>query len=242
MRGGRGPFIGRPGAWRWALDRTPYLAGPVCPVADAEDTYTITLHLAYDTPPMSDPTRWAGLYFAVTTDNCPDDVDTSTGCLAALRWNGVLEVFAQPPDGTGMTSLGATATSPIETPVLTGALTAGVSVTALGVSGLTDGVRPGHRFLLPTGQLVTIAAPAPAGATSLSIDDLTPTADVAVGTALVQQVTISVTRSPAGFTVSRTDDGVSASYTDSTWSGGYLFLRNDGDGRAAVSCSSLTIS
>ena len=65
----------------------------MCPVADAEDTYAITLQLTYDVPPTADRTRWGGLYFGVTTDDCPDDVDTSTGYLVALRWDGVLAVF-----------------------------------------------------------------------------------------------------------------------------------------------------
>ena len=134
MQGGRGPFIGAAGAWRWALDETPYLAGPVCPVADAAGTYTVTATLVYDVPPTSDRTRWGGIYFGVTTDDCPDDVDTSTGYLVALRWNGALEVFGQPSDGTGMVRLGATTTSPIGTPVLSGALSAGVAVTSLPVT------------------------------------------------------------------------------------------------------------
>ena len=86
----------------------------------------------------SDLTRWAGSYFGVTTDDCPDDVDTSTGYLVALRWDGTLEVFGQPSDGTGMVSLGVTTTSPIVTPVLSGALTAGVAVTSLPVRALPD--------------------------------------------------------------------------------------------------------
>jgi len=103
-------------------------------------------------------------------------------------------------------------------------------------------VRAGHRFVLPTGQVATLAAAAPCGATSLSVDSLTPSAEVASGAVLAQQVTITVTKSPTGFTVSRADDGASASYADSTWCGGYVFLRNSGDTEAAVSCSSLTIS
>jgi glycerophosphoryl diester phosphodiesterase len=242
MRGGRGPFIGAPGAWRWALDATPYLAGPVCPVADAAGTYTITLRLAYDVPPESDLTRWAGSYFGVTTDDCPDDVDTSTGYLVALRWNGALEVFGQPSDGTGMVSLGVTTTSAIVTPVLSGALTAGVAFTSLPVSALSNAVRPGHRFVLPTGQVATVAAAAECGTTSLSVDSLTPSAEVAAGAALAQEVTLTIAKTPTGFTVGRTDDGASASYSDPRWSGGYVFLRNSRDGVAAVSCSSLTIS
>ena len=80
--------------------------------------------MTYDVPPTADRTRWGGIYFGVTTDDCPDDVDTSTGYLVSLRWDGVLAVFGQPSDGTGMAPLGATATSPIGTPVLSGALTA----------------------------------------------------------------------------------------------------------------------
>jgi glycerophosphoryl diester phosphodiesterase len=243
MQGGRGPFIGAPGAWRWALDETPYLAGPVCPVADAEDSYRITLQLTYDVPPTADRTRWGGIYFGVTTDDCPDDVDTSTGYLVSLRWDGVLAAFGQPPDGSGMTPLGATTTSPIGTPVLSGALTAGVAVTALPVTALSNAVRTGHQFVLPTGQVATVAVPAACGATSLAVTSLTPSADVALGAALAQQVTITVAKNPAGFTVHRTDDGGSAAtYADSTWSGGYLFLRNSRDTAAAISCSSLTIS
>ena len=242
MQGGRGPFIGAPGAWRWALDATPCLAGPVCPVAGADGTYTITVQLVYDVLPASDSTSWGGIYFGVTTDDCPDDVDPSTGYLVAQRWNGTLEVFGQPSDRTCMASLGVTATSPISTPVLAAALADGIAVTSLPVAPLSDPVRAGHRFVLPTGQVATLAAAAPCGATSLSVDSLTPSAEVASGAVLAQQVTITVTKSPTGFTVSRADDGASASYADSTWCGGYVFLRNSGDTEAAVSCSSLTIS
>ena len=242
MRGGRGPFIGAPGTWRWALDVTPYLAGPVCPVAEAAGTYTITLRLAYDVPPAADLTHWAGSYFGVTTDDCPDDVDTSTGYLVALRWDGTLEVFGQPSDGAGMINLGVTTTSAIVTPVLSGALAAGVEVASLPVSALPTAVRPGHRFVLPTGQVARLAAAAVGGATSLSIDRLIPSAAVAAGATLAQEVTLTIVKTPTGFTVGRTDDGASASYTDATWSGGYVFLRNSRDATAAVSCSSLTIS
>jgi glycerophosphoryl diester phosphodiesterase len=242
LRGGRGGFVGAPGAWRWELDVTPCLVGPVCPVADADGTYTITVQLVYDVPPTWDGTRWGGIYFGVTTDDCPDDGDTSTGYLVALRWNGALEVFRQPDERTGMVSVGITSTSPIATPVLSGALTAGVAVTSVPVTALLTAVRAGHRFTLPTGQVATVAGPAVRGATSLSVSRLTPSAEVPSGSALAQEVTIAIAKTPAGFTVSRTDDGASATYEDSTWSGGYLFLRNGRDTAAAVSCSSLTIS
>ena len=75
----------------------------------------------------------------MTTDDCPDDVDTSTGYLVALRWNGALEVFGQPSDGTGMVSLGVTATSAIVTPVLSAALT------RRGRRHLASGERPAER-------------------------------------------------------------------------------------------------
>lgn len=246
MRGGRGPFVGVPGAWRWALGDTPYLAGPVCPVADAAGSYSITVQLAFDVPPTSDLTRWAGCYFAVATDDCPDDTDTSTGYLVAMRWNGTLQVFGQPDDRTGMVSRGTTTTSAIVTPVLSGALSAGVAVTLLTVTPTSHAMKSGHRFLLPTGQVATLSAAAGCGATNLRIDRLTPSAAVTPGTALAQQVTITIAKTPNGFTVSRTDDGAaasySASYPNSTWSGGYIFLRNCRDGVAAVSCSSLTIA
>jgi hypothetical protein len=128
------------------------------------------------------------------------------------------------------------------TPVLSGPLTAGVAVTSLPVTGVSNALTSGHRFVLPTGQVATLAAGTLRGATTLSIDSLTPSAGVASGAALAQQVTITIAKTPTGFTVGRTDDGASVSYTDSTWSGGYIFLRNCRDTRAAVSCSSLTIS
>ena len=74
------------------------------------------------------------------------------------------------------------------------------------------------------------------------IEELVPSATVAHGTVLAQQVTIVIVKTPAGFTVSRTDDGTSAHVADATWAGGYLFLRNSGDDVAAISCASLTIS
>ena len=246
MQGGRGPFVGAAGAWRWALDETPYLAGPVCPVADAAGTYTVTATFVYDVPPTSDRSRWAGIYFGVTTDDCPDDVDPSTGYLVALRWNGALEVFGQPPDGSGMVRLGATTTSPIGTPVLSGALSAGVTVTSLPVAAVPDPLKSGHRFVLPTGQVATLTADAVCGATTLSVVGLTPSAQVAPGVVLGQEVTITIGKTPAGFTVRRADDAAPASNTspfgDSTWSGGYIFLRSSRDAAASVSCSSLTIS
>jgi hypothetical protein len=95
--------------------------------------------------------------------------------------------------------------------------------------------------VLPTGQVATLADAAPPGATALPVEELIPSAAVAAGTPLPQQVTIVVARTPSGVTARRADDGVAVSSTDTTWSGGYLFLRQVGDG-AAVSCSSLTIS
>jgi hypothetical protein len=215
----------------------------VCPVADAAGSYTITVQLVFDVPPTSDLTRWGGIYFGATTDACPDDADTSTGYLVALRWNGTLEVFRQPPDGSGMVSMGATRTSPIATPVLSEELSDGVGVTSIPVTALPDAVLNGHRFALPTGQLATVSTPAVRGATSLSIGRLTPSDRIPAGTALVQEVAITIAKTPVGFTVGRTDDGPDmASHADATWSGGYIFLRNSGDAVAAVSCSSLTIS
>jgi hypothetical protein len=240
MRGGRGPFVGSPGAWRWALDETPFLAGPVCPVAAAEGSYSITVDLAFDVPPAADLTRWGGVYFGVATDDCPDDVDTATGYLAALRWNGELEVSRQPPDGSGMASLGSTVTPAVVPPVLSGALRAGVEAGSLPVTATRGALPPGSRFVLPTGQVARLSAPAAGGATSLPIDDLTPTAAVPAGTPLPQLVTLTIAKTPTGVTVSR--DGTSATYADSTWSGGYVFLRNSRDDVAAVSCAGLTIS
>jgi hypothetical protein len=242
LPGGRGGFIGAPGAWRWVLDRTPYLAGPVCPVPAADGSYTVTVQLVFDLPPAADPTRWAGLYFAVATDDCPHDGDPSTGYLAALRWNGTLELLAQPAGGTGMVSRSTARTSPIGTPVLSDALAPGRAVASLPVRALPGALKKGHRFVLPTGQVATLSDAAGCGATSLPIDGLVPSAAVAPGTVLGQQVTLAVAKTPTGCTVRRTDDGPAASCPDATWSGGYLFLRNCRDGVAAVSCAGLTIS
>jgi hypothetical protein len=242
LPGGRGGFVGAPGAWRWALDRTPYLAGPVCPIPAAEGSYTVTVQLVYDTAPAADGTRWGGVYFAVATDDCPDDVDPSTGYLAALRWNGTLELFAQPAGRTGMVRRSAAPTSPIGTPVLSEALPPGCAVTSLPVRAVPSALKPGHRFVLPTGQVATLSEVAASGATSLPIDELVPAAALAPGTVLGQEVTLTIAKTPTGCTVSRTDDGTAVTCADATWSGGYLFLRNSGDGVAAVSCSSLTVS
>jgi hypothetical protein len=224
------------------LDSTPYLAGPVCPVPAAGGSYTVTVRLVYDTAPAADATRWGGIYFAVATDDCPDDVDPSTGYLAALRWNGTLELFAQPAGRTGMVSRASTPTSPIVAPVLSAALPPGRAVTSLPVRAVPAPLERGHRFVLPTGQVAALDDAAPCGATSLSIDALVPSAEVAPGTVLGQEVTLTIAKTPTRCTVRRTDDGPAVSCTDATWSGGYLFLRNSGDGVAAVSCSSLTVS
>jgi glycerophosphoryl diester phosphodiesterase len=241
MPGGRGGFLGGPGAWRWALDRSPYLAGPVCPVPDARGSYTVTVQLVYDRPPAADRTRWGGVYLAVTTDDCPDDADTATGYLVALRWDGTLELFAQAADGSGMASRGATATSAIVSPVLAGALAAGSAVGSLPVRPLPGPLKAGHAFVLPTGQVATLSAAAPCGATSLAVEPVIPSAPVAAATPLPQQVTLVVAKTPTGLTASRVDDGAVISCADASWSGGYLFLRNDRDDVAAISCSSLTI-
>jgi hypothetical protein len=96
--------------------------------------------------------------------------------------------------------------------------------------------------VLPTGQVATLSAPAASGATSLRIDSVSPRAPVARGSQLNQQVTLVIAKTAEGFTVSRTDDGVSAAYVDSTWHGGYVFLRNCRDTAAEISCSALTLS
>jgi hypothetical protein len=241
LPGGRGGFIGAPGAWRWTLDRTPYLAGPVCPVPAAGGSYTVTVQLVFDAPPAADRAGWGGLYFAVTTDDCPHDTDTSTGYLAALRWDGTLDVFGQPAARTGMVRLGSAAGSPIVVPVLAEARAAGSRVTSLPVRDLPGRLESGHHLVLPTGQAARLSAAAAAGATTLPVEPVTLSAAVAAGTLLPQQVTITIRKTPAGFTAVRTDDGGEVSCADSTWSGGYLFLRNRGDGGAAISCSSLTV-
>jgi hypothetical protein len=110
------------------------------------------------------------------------------------------------------------------------------------VRAVSGALKSGHRFVLPTGQVATLSDAVPCGATSLPVDELTPSAPVATGTALPQQVTLAVAKTPAGCTVSRTDDGTTLSLVDASWSGGYVFLRNSRDGVAAISCSSLTVS
>jgi hypothetical protein len=224
------------------LDRTPYLAGPVCPVPAADGSYTVTVRLVYDTAPAADATRWAGVYFAVATDDCPHDVDPATGYLAALRWNGTLELFARPSGGGGMVSRSTALTSPIVTPVLSEALPPGRALASLPVRGFPAALQRGHRFVLPTGQVATLSDAAACGATSLPIERLVASSAVAPGTVLGQEVTIAIAKTPTGCTVRRTDDGPAASCPDATWSGGYLFLRNCRDGVAAVSCAGLTIS
>jgi hypothetical protein len=110
------------------------------------------------------------------------------------------------------------------------------------VHALPATVKSGHQLLLPTAQIATVATAAAAGAEVLSIERLIPSAAVAEGATLGQQVTIGIDKTPTGFTVSRIDDQISVSYVDSTWSGGYLFLRNTRDDVAAISCSSLTVT
>lgn len=240
--GGRGGFAGAPGAWRWTLDRSPYLAGPVCPVAAAAGSYTVTVRLVYDRPPTTDRTRWGGLYLGVTTDDCPDDADPATGYLVALRWNGELAVFARPASGAGMVALGGTTTSPVVRPVLLAHLEAGARLRSLPVEPLPGALRAGHRLVLPTGQVAVVRADAEHGATSLPVEELVPSGRVAVGSPLPQEVTIAVAKTPTGLTVRRTDDGAAATYEDGTWHGGYLFLRNSRDDVAAISCAGLSIS
>ena len=242
LRGGRGPFLGSPGAWRWALDSTPYLVGPVCPVPDAAGTYGITAKLVFDTPPSADRACWGGLYFGVDTDICPDDDDPRTGYLVAQRLDGGIEAYAQPPDSTGLVSLGTLPASAIVTPELSSGLAEGTPLAELPVAALPSPLHRGHQFVLPTGQVATLSAPAAAGATSLRIDRLSPSAPLAAGALLKQQVTLAIAKTAEGFTVSRTDDGVSAGYLDLTWHGGYVLLRNGSDDEAAISCSALTVT
>jgi hypothetical protein len=126
--------------------------------------------------------------------------------------------------------------------VLSEPLSAGSAVTSLPVALLPAALGAGHRFVLPTGQVARLSDHAGPGAASLPVDPLIPAAAVAAGTALPQQVTITVAKTPTGLTATRSDDAAVVSCTDTTWSGGYVFLRNAGDGVAAVSCSHLTIT
>ena len=133
------------------------------------------------------------------------------------------------------------ATSPVVRPVLAADLPAGAGVSELPVEPLPGSMRAGHRLVLPTGQVAVVRADAERGGTALPIVEIAPSAPVPAGTALPQEVVIAVGKTPAGFTVRRLDDGASASYEDTTWSGGYLFLRNDRDDVAAISCADLTV-
>jgi glycerophosphoryl diester phosphodiesterase len=226
----RGKMVGGTGAWRWQMSQShddDVLAGPLCPVANAAGTYTLTVPLVFDAI-GSDTSRHGDVAFGFADDRGWRNNGESfgNGYLLLLRATGAMALFKVTNGSASQVGTTGVTSTAIQLPVLSSGLVSGTPITALPVTALASAVQTGHQFVLPTGQVATASGAASASATSIPITSLTPSAAVASGTALPQQTTLNIAVTSSGITCTRTD-GTMATITassEATFRGGYVHL------------------
>lgn len=236
----RGNIVGGQGVARWRLANvTQLLPGEVTPVADPGGSYTVTVTYASDTID-SDTAQGLAIYVAAPNDSLVvSSGDIPKSYLIKLRANGALASWRI--DNGASVSNAAQTTTALQVITLSSALASGVAVTSLPVTAISQAVKSGHQFYLPTGQVVTVSAAAGAGSTSISVTSVTPTAAVVNGALLPQRATVAVTVTPTSVKFSRVDEPASVTVSDTTYRGGYIVLRNTA-ANGVVSVEKVTIS
>lgn len=244
----RGVLLGPVGFQRWSPPQyvsgqqgVLVVPGEICPLPNPTGTYTLTFTLAIEAVGNA-TSNGTKIYFG-----CPNDQftgatsDVPSSHLAIMRQGGQISCYTI--DGTGVaTSQGNVTTGAPQTLTTSAALTGGTAYTAIPVAALAQAVQVGHQWILPTGQVTTASATAVAGATSVTVTSFTPTATVASGSVLPQQITLTIAVTPTGVTVTRTDgtDG-SVAYTFAGNRGGYVQIFNENTAVAGGNASIVSI-
>lgn len=200
--------------------------------------------------PDSDTSRW----FAITCsalDFNPNGFTTG-GYQFFMRQNGGVQLARIDPgayqgNGTfagGTSTVLTSGTGNAQTPVTTnGALTSGVPVTSITILAAAAAIPSGAQYMLPTGQVATTSASALAGATSISVNSITPSATVASGSLLGAVVPFTISRTSAGL-LTFTVPGKTLTATDTTYQPLYPWLSRTPSGASglAVSVSGVAVT
>lgn len=236
----RGTFRGGD---RWGFPATQdswVLQGWACPLSTPTD-YTIDFNLTFDGIGSS-TSRWGGVFFGMTADHGYRDLNqsTETGYQFWCRASGsceLVEKAAGVPQGSTQST---TSNQAISAPLtLSSGLSAGVAITALPVTAIPSNLASGARFKLPTGQVATLSGAATAGATSVAVTSITPSAAVASGAAIPQTVPLRIDVTPTTITCTRVDTSQTVSLTDSSVRGPYFYFgqSSTSGGATGFSCS-----
>jgi hypothetical protein len=213
---------------RWPTGPQMTLMGRFQPATPS--TFTWGLNVCFDAL-GSDLTRHADLGISTTDDYFSPSAPSTAikGYVLAFRMTAANQMQLWKVDNGVFTSLGvATGSLIVAPPVLSAGLVANTAITSLPVNAIPADIPSGTKFALPTAgttgksQIVTTTALASAGATTLAISSVTPSAAVASGTLLPQSVPLTVQVTSTQIIVTRTDTGASLTVTDSTTRGAYL--------------------
>jgi glycerophosphoryl diester phosphodiesterase len=168
--------------------------GFLSPVASPAGTYTLGFTVCFDNL-GSDLTRHADVAIAALDDRYWDFStarSVNSGYTVVVRPDslnqfGVFEVVAGVTTSKANTNNGPVTTS--------GALSSGVAITTIPVTSTASFINSGFKYLLPTGQQATVSTDTNAGATTLPVSSITPSALVPSGTTLTSVLRIVA---PAG--------------------------------------------
>jgi hypothetical protein len=221
----RGGFIGSPGSYRLNIpspsNQHAVVIGSLCPVANAAATYTITASFAVDLIPTT-TTLGPSIYFAAPDDSMAGATqDIANSYLVKLRASGIVQMW-EINGSTTATSLGTVTATAFQNLTTTSSLSG--TITALPVSALTVALKVGHQFMLPNGQVVTVAGAAIVGATSVTVTSIALSSTIASGATLIPYVTAVINVTPTTVTASRGDEsGVgTVSSANAAHRGGYF--------------------
>jgi glycerophosphoryl diester phosphodiesterase len=163
--------------------------GFLSPVASPAGTYTLGFTVCFDNL-GSDLTRHADVAIAALDDRYWDFStarSVNSGYTVVVRPDslnqfGVFEVVAGVTTSKANTNNGPVTTS--------GALSSGVAITTIPVTSTASFINSGFKYLLPTGQQATVSTDTNAGATTLPVSSITPSALVPSGTTLTSVLRI----------------------------------------------------
>jgi glycerophosphoryl diester phosphodiesterase len=243
---GRGTIVGAaPGIYRVRPGSTNVVLGQLCPVVNAAGTYTVTVQVAVDTTPTT-TANGPEIYVAMPDDRLTADPTNNEPALCYIfkaRASGVCEAWSNPASGAAV-SLGTITCTAFQNLTLTAARNAGTTYTTLTVSALTVALKVGHQFLLPNGQIVTVAVAASIGATSVTVNSFTPVVTVPSGGVAVPYLTMVATITPTNVSFQRGDESAvgSISAANTLYRGGWLGLSGTSFASGQVSYHKVTVT
>lgn len=213
---------------RWGLNQNTFgsawvLQGWACPLA-SPTSYTLDATVVFDNP-GTDTTRWVGVWLGQDTDAAYADASATTenGYQLFFRGNGSMNWVEKNAGVAGSTTT--TSTTAVSAPLtLSSGLTSGVAVTALPVNAIPSNLASGAKLALPTGQIATLSGAATAGATSVAVTSITPSAAIASGASIPQAIPMRIVVNSSTITWTRLDTSTVVTIGDTTHRGPYFFF------------------